>query len=425
MMHSSHGPTPPAPATPAAATPTATTPTPPPTDLPSCMRLIDQARDAGDLPAMARHGEILARMAPGHPITLTLQAELMRRGGEAARARAVLAGVLRQLPDFLPALLEAAEVEDALSSRTAALGLRMKAIALAENQRARGFPASIAMALDRAVAVVNAAMAESLEAALAPHEAAHGREALGRIREAVDIFVGRRPRGDRHPEWSPGLMYIPGLEPLPWYEPADFDWAAGVEQATPKVRAELLAAMGARAGFAPYVDDSGGRRRSDYWAELNRSRRWSAFHFSRHGRPVEENRRRCPATAALLDGLPLMRIPGYSPEAMFSVLEPKTRIPPHYGSVNGRLTVHLPLVVPPECGALRVRGEARAWVEGKLLVFDDAMIHEAWNDSEAVRAVLIFDVWNPQLSPAERAAFSDVLQAAQRFEAGNQAPAPA
>jgi aspartyl/asparaginyl beta-hydroxylase (cupin superfamily) len=35
-------------------------------------------------------------------------------------------------------------------------------------------------------------------------------------------------------------------------------------------------------------------------------------------------------------------------------------------------------------------------------VFDDTIDHEAWNDSDEPRAVLIFDVWSPFLSEAER-----------------------
>ncbi|MBV8146008.1 MAG: aspartyl/asparaginyl beta-hydroxylase domain-containing protein, partial [Gammaproteobacteria bacterium] len=34
--------------------------------------------------------------------------------------------------------------------------------------------------------------------------------------------------------------------------------------------------------------------------------------------------------------------------------------------------------------------------------FDDTIEHEAWNDSDTPRAILIFDVWNPLLSDAER-----------------------
>ena len=43
---------------------------------------------------------------------------------------------------------------------------------------------------------------------------------------------------------------------------------------------------------------------------------------------------------------------------MFSILEPRTRIPPHTGSNNVRTTVHLPLVVPRGCG-FRVGAETR------------------------------------------------------------------
>jgi aspartyl/asparaginyl beta-hydroxylase (cupin superfamily) len=35
-------------------------------------------------------------------------------------------------------------------------------------------------------------------------------------------------------------------------------------------------------------------------------------------------------------------------------------------------------------------------------VFDDTIEHEAWNDSDDWRAVLILDIWNPYLSAAER-----------------------
>ena len=40
--------------------------------------------------------------------------------------------------------------------------------------------------------------------------------------------------------------------------------------------------------------------------------------------------------------------------------------------MNGRLTVHLPLLVPPDCGAFAVAREARGWTEGECLAFDDS-----------------------------------------------------
>ena len=66
----------------------------------------------------------------------------------------------------------------------------------------------------------------------------------------------------------------------------------------------------------------------------------------------------------------------------------RTHIPPHTGVINGRLTVHLPLIVPPDCGALAVAGQARPWQEGHCLVFDDSYVHEAWDQSGQTRVVL-------------------------------------
>jgi hypothetical protein len=42
-------------------------------------------------------------------------------------------------------------------------------------------------------------------------------------------------------------------------------------------------------------------------------------------------------------------------------------------------------------------------------VFDDTIEHTAWNDSDEPRAVLIFDIWNPEVSPEERAMVSTAV----------------
>lgn len=108
----------------------------------------------------------------------------------------------------------------------------------------------------------------------------------------------------------------------------------------------------------------------------------------------------CPQTAAVLDRLPLADLPGRAPTAFFSILQPGTRLPPHTGVSNVRSVVHLPLIVPDRCG-FRVGGETREWRVGEAFVFDDTIEHEAWNDSDTIRAVLIVDVWNPYLTNNE------------------------
>ena len=105
-------------------------------------------------------------------------------------------------------------------------------------------------------------------------------------------------------------------------------------------------------------------------------------------------------------------ISGRSPNAMFSLLAPGTRIPPHNGVANTRLVCHLPLIVPEGCW-FRVGAETRAWQVGEAFVFDDTIEHEAANDSDQLRVVLIFDVWHPDLDPIEREAVTAVIEAVE------------
>ena len=61
----------------------------------------------------------------------------------------------------------------------------------------------------------------------------------------------------------------------------------------------------------------------------------------------------------------------------------------------------MPWIVPAGC-RFRVGGETREWKVGEAWVFDDTIEHEAWNNSDAPRAILIFDIWHPELTPLER-----------------------
>jgi len=270
--------------------------------------------------------------------------------------------------------------------------------------------------LNHALGMVRDQVDKEISTALAPLANQYGEAAIARMRKAGEMFSGKLPAQFAHPKWRPGLFYVPDLPPQPFYEREDFDWITRVEAATDVIREELLGILTERQGFAPYVNHPDGSHGAIVFKSLNRSEDWSAFHFFRDGERVEANCARCPRTAALLDSLDLNRVPGYGPEVMFSVLKPHSHIPAHYGTVNGRLVVHLPLIVPPNCGALSVAGEERAWTEGKLMFFDDTFEHEAWNNSDQVRVVLIFDTWNPNLTMVEREAFCAVLGAAQQFE---------
>ena len=80
------------------------------------------------------------------------------------------------------------------------------------------------------------------------------------------------------------------------------------------------------------------------------------------------------------------------------------------GFVNTRLICHLPLIVPASCG-LRVGNETRTPIEGKAWLFDDTMEHEAWNDSDQTRVILLFEIWRPELTAEERRLVSAMFEA--------------
>jgi aspartate beta-hydroxylase len=137
------------------------------------------------------------------------------------------------------------------------------------------------------------------------------------------------------------------------------------------------------------------------WTELSDSNRWDAAYLWKYGERKAAIADKCPATMTALDAIPRFEAPGRGPTAFFSLLRPNTRIPPHTGVSNTRTIIHLPLIVPEGCG-FRVGGETREWVPGTAFGFDDTIEHEAWNGSNKLRGILIFDVWNPHIGEEER-----------------------
>lgn len=127
---------------------------------------------------------------------------------------------------------------------------------------------------------------------------------------------------------------------------------------------------------------------------------WTVFGFYAFGRRLEENLALCPETARLLAAVPDLTTAG------FSRLAPNTHIRPHVGYTDAVLRCHLGLVVPADGCALRVGDETRRWEEGRCLVFDDTVEHEAWNRSSFDRIVLLLDFLRPRtgLRPGEVAA---------------------
>ena len=233
-------------------------------------------------------------------------------------------------------------------------------------------------------------------------------------RRRLEAFIGTTLRTRPRYQQEPLEYYYPGLPPIEFHERDEFAWLPEFEAATGAIRGELGQILrDDPAGFTPYIHYEN-HQPLDQWRELNHSPRWSAFHLYENGVQHEQHCQRAPATMRALARLPQPRVARRSPSAMFSCLRPRTSIPPHTGVANFRLVVHLPLVVPRGC-RFRVGGETREWRVGEAWVFDDTIEHEAWNDSDETRIILICDIWNPRLSAEERTAIDRIIAATDAF----------
>ena len=255
-------------------------------------------------------------------------------------------------------------------------------------------------------------LAAFLDRQLSPHFAVLPDAKLERFRDSVDMMLGR---GKRY-ESRAAIYQYPHLPAIEFFDRADFPWLDAFEAATTEIRDEFLEVLKSEEGFAPYITYPPDVPHNQ-WVELNNSPRWSAFHLHKMGERIDANAARCPRTMALLEEAPQPDMPGRTPSAMFSLLKPRTRIPPHNGVTNARLVVHLPLIVPEGCG-FRVGNQTREWVPGKAWVFDDTIEHEAWNESDKLRVVLIFDIWHPHLTPAERELVTALISGLNAFTGG-------
>jgi aspartyl/asparaginyl beta-hydroxylase (cupin superfamily) len=174
------------------------------------------------------------------------------------------------------------------------------------------------------------------------------------------------------------------------YAKDDFPWVTALERDWRTIRGELDRVL-LRKNELPNVQEI-----TVDAASITHDDRWKIFLFVAYGVHSPRNCELCPETWRIVQRIPGLRT------AMFSILEPGKRIPPHRGPYNGVLRLHLGLLVPEprDRAAIRIGPELRHWDEGSALVFDDAYEHEAWNETERERVVLFIDFAKPLSFPA-------------------------
>jgi len=328
------------------------------------MNLAKAFREAGD--DASERGALEGALAidQRHFMALVRMAELFERSGDEARAAERWSGVLA-----LAAMMD---------ERPPALEEMLRHAGEVVARRSAGFAAAIDDGLAEA--------RQGLET-----------EARRRFDACVDHALGRR----RIYANQPAGMHFPFLPADEFFERSHFPWLERIEAQTAVIRAELEALLADNAdAVRPYVAMEPGTP-ANKWSPLDHKLDWGAIHLWKDGRRDDRVCGRVPRTAAAVEALPLSDLPGRTPTIFFSLLKPGTHLPAHSGVSNVRAIIHLPLIVPPGC-TFRVGGETREWEVGRAWAFDDTIEHEAWNRSDQVRAILIFDVWNPYISEVER-----------------------
>lgn len=224
-----------------------------------------------------------------------------------------------------------------------------------------------------------------------------------RFQKSLEMMLGERerpPEYTRFPQ-TPLVYYYPDLPYVDFADPADFGWIPKLETASDAARNEATGLLSGKSDFRPYMQINKERPQGDVHGLLENPD-WSTLHLWQNGAAVDDHVALAPKTyQAVMESVPLCHIGPRAPSVMLSLLRPGAHIPPHTGMINCRYICHLPLVVPDNCG-FRVGDRAIQWQEGKVILFDDTVEHEAWNRSDKDRLVLIFDIWRPELGEDER-----------------------
>lgn len=336
-----------------------------------------------------------------------LLAQACRLERDDSGERAALDKLLTEQPRHVRGLIMKGDLMARQGDLRAAHTFYKVAVDVAE--KTINLPPNLAAEVHRAAAELERSKGEyraHLDAALA--RAGHLAASLKpRVRDALAIASGEKQLYLQEPT----SFYFPGLPQIQFYEREAFDWVLAIEAQTAAIRTELDAVLAQTHDFPPYVEDDPARPNKAHYLVANRD--WGAFHLLR-GEPVEPSASMCPNTIDTLKSAPQPAIRGRSPMALFSLLKPGAHIFAHNGLINTRLICHLPLIVPDGC-RFRVGNDVRPWEQGKLLIFDDTIEHEAWNEGSSRRVVLLFEIWRPEIDEEERAALTTLFEAIDEF----------
>lgn len=395
-----------------------------PGDVGVSVRLASLAHKRGD---SERAIALLQNAAQAHPEDIRVAVELALALAHAQRlgpAIATLENGLGRAPDHPAAWLLLWQLRRATGDSGAALKAAYQAVTRAQRaghwKDAQTTPAHLLDDVAEAIEAVRLGRRQLFHGAFDDVRRQYGASELTRVDRALSGYLRDWDATPADERQRPKFFYFPDLPSAPYHDPDLQPWAGQLRAAFPDIRAEAIRVLEEDRRLPNFVPDTA--RVEDYVSGDGPAPAWEAFFFYRRGERFDANHRRCPHTSAALESIELCRIDDQAPEILFSVLKPGSHINAHHGVTNVRLVMHLPLVVPPDCALNLVDRGTHAWQEGRLVMFDDTFLHEAWNRSDKTRIVLLMDCWNPYLSAVEKQAVKQLVETISGLHEADRAP---
>ena len=118
--------------------------------------------------------------------------------------------------------------------------------------------------------------------------------------------------------------------------------------------------------------------------------RWKSFYLKLYNHKLPSAYECAPKTMELLNQVPSLNL------ALFALLMPGKKLSDHHDPFAYTVRYSLGLVTPnsEKCG-LDIDGDKYIWKDGDSIIFDETYCHNAYNDSDQIRLILMTDIDRP------------------------------
>jgi aspartyl/asparaginyl beta-hydroxylase (cupin superfamily) len=214
-------------------------------------------------------------------------------------------------------------------------------------------------------------------------------------------------QGDTSMCYQEAHSYVPGLTIRPFWDEQEQPWAYAMQSKYKAIRDEFLTVT----ANLEELTQSG----NNIWAGAltqdasSYGDGWKTLVLMDRGvwDPVNVNLFPVAAQAVLNAKVPAV-------EVFFASMKPHSTIEPHSDNTNFVLTSHVALDIPysgeNKC-RLTIADQTKEWINGEVMLFDTSLLHDASNDSDLTRYILMMRIWHPDLTTNERGALQFIFDA--------------